>query len=84
MKVKSLGSNKTELELAHLFILVSYSTPVACIRKGKALFNNAALKTNKFHSVTTSKHINQWLKDNGYNPNEVPKMDQEYFNHLLE
>jgi hypothetical protein len=80
MKVKSLGSNKTELELTDLRILVSYQTPVAAIRYN----GTGALRTSEFHSVTTSKHINQWLKDNGYNPNEVPKMDQEYFNHLLE
>jgi len=80
MKVKSLGSNKTELELKDLSILVSYSTPVAAIRyNGKG-----AIKTNKFWSVTTSKHINQWLDSRGYNPGIVPTIDQEYFDQLLE
>jgi hypothetical protein len=84
MKIRSIGSNKTEVELAHLIILVSYSTPVACIRKGKALFNNAALKTNQYFSNTTSKHINTWLKDHNYEPSIVPSIDQEYFDNLLD
>jgi hypothetical protein len=80
MKIYSLGQNKTEVELTNLKILVSYSTPVACIRyNGKG-----ALKTGKFWSVTTSKHINQWLDDHGYDPKLVPVMDQDYFDQLLE
>ena len=80
MRIKSLGSNKTEVELKDLKILVSYSTPVSCIRyNGKGV-----LKTSKFFSITTSKHINQWLESNGYNPKLVPLMDQKYFDNLLE
>jgi len=79
MKVKSLGSNKTELELKDLKILVSYSTPVSAIRyNGKG-----AIKTDKFFSVTTSKHINQWLESNGYDPKLVPLMNQKYFDDIL-
>jgi len=80
MKIKSLGLNKTELELKDLSILVSYSTPVAAIRyNGKG-----AIKTNKFWSSTTSKHINQWLESKGYNPRIVPTIDQEFLDNLLE
>jgi len=80
MKVKSIGSNKTELELKDLVILVSYSTPVACIRYN----GQGALKTNQYFSNTTSKHINQWLMDHGYNPKLVPIINQDYFNTLLD
>lgn len=38
-------------------ILISYSTPVAAFIQGKGCF-----RTEKKFSVTTSKHINQWLK----------------------
>ena len=80
MKINSIGSNKTEVELKDLKILVSYSTPVSCIRyNGKG-----AIKTDTFFSVTTSKHINQWLESNGYDPKLVPLMDQIYFDNLLE
>lgn len=87
MKIKSLGTNITEVETKDLRILVSYSTPVACIRYTGTQFkdhNIAALKTEEFFSVTTSKHINQWLRDNGCEPSKVPTGSQEYFNQLLE
>ena len=79
MKVKSLGSNKTEIELKDLRLLVSYSTPVALIR-----YPGGALKTNQFHSVTTSKHINQWLDEYGYNPKLTPCQDQSFFDTFLD
>lgn len=80
MKIKSIGSNKTELELDNLLILISYETPVAAIRyNGKG-----ALKTEEFFSITTSKHINQWLLDHGHDPKIVPTINQAYFDQLLE
>ena len=89
MKIKSIGSNKTELELKDLRLLISYETPVALIRiKQARVFGtstkDSALKTNKYFSRTTSKHINQWLRDNGFNPEQVPTMAQEFFNEFLE
>jgi hypothetical protein len=80
MRIQSIGRNITIVELKDLSILVSYSTPVCCIRyNGKG-----ALRTDEFFSVTTSKHINQWLSDHGYNPKLVPTINQEYFDNLLE
>ena len=79
MKVRSIGSNKTEVELNNLEILVSYETPVAAISYG-----TGAVKTDQYFSNTTSKHVNQWLKDKGYNPSKVGTMDQKWFDQLLE
>ena len=79
MKIKSLGSNKTEIELKDLLLLVSYSTPVALIR-----YPGGALKTNEFHSVTTSKHINQWLNEHGHNPKLTPVQSQSFFDTFLD
>ena len=85
MKIKSLGSNKTELELKDLRLLVSYSTPVALIRiKPEYLGQKPALKTSQFHSVTTSKHINQWLTENGKDPKMTPCQDQSFFDTFLD
>jgi len=81
MRIKSIGSNRTEIILDKLEILISYETPVACITHNT---RRIAYKTNKFHSVTTSRHINQWLSDKGYNPENVDLSDQEFFNELLE
>ena len=82
MKVKSIGANKTELELADLLILISYETPVAAIGLNRP--STGALKTSEYFSNTTSKHINTWLKDHGYNPSKIGTMSQSWFNQLLE
>jgi len=79
MKIKSLGSNKTEIELKDLRLLVSYSTPVALIR-----YPGGAIKTNTFHSVTTSKHINQWLESHSHNPKLTPVQSQSFFDQFLD
>ena len=89
MKVKSIGSNKTELHLKDLILLISYETPVSLIRySGESGLMpwqaSSALKTSEFFSVTTSKHVNQWLKDNGFNPDRVPIQDQSFFDRFLE
>lgn len=57
MKVKSLGNKKTELHLDNgTIVFVSYETPVAaCLATG------GFIRTDTKYSVTTSKHINQWL-----------------------
>jgi hypothetical protein len=79
MKIKSIGSNKTELELKDLTLLISYETPVALIR-----LSGGAIKTSEFHSVTTSKHVNMWLRDHGFDPDKAPTMDQDWFNEFLD
>jgi hypothetical protein len=58
MKLSKLGPNTTELDLANgTTVLFSYKTPVAAYVVGRGL-----IKTEKKYSVTTSKHINQWLE----------------------
>lgn len=55
MKVKSIGSNQTEIILLDgTQVLVSYETPVA------AKINGEYYRTEQRHSVTTTKHINKW------------------------
>lgn len=69
MKVKQLGANKTELHLNDgTIIFFSYETPVAaCLSEG------GFIKTNVKYSVTTSKHITQWLA--GANAKIVPQVE---------
>lgn len=56
MKVTNIGSYKTEVQKSNGdLILVSYSTPVA------ALIDGQYYRTSTRWSVTTSKHINQWI-----------------------
>lgn len=58
MNLKPLGSNQTEVETEKATILFSYMTPVAaCMKDGSGF-----IRTEKYWSVTTSRHINQWLQ----------------------
>jgi hypothetical protein len=56
MRLNKLGPNKTEVIVGDRTVLFSYNTPVAYHVKGVGYF-----VTEKKFSVTTSKHINQWL-----------------------
>jgi hypothetical protein len=64
----------TEVGFSHATVLFSYSTPVA------ARFEGSRYRTAKYHSVTTSKHINQWLGNN------LPhvEMPQAWFDGLVD
>jgi hypothetical protein len=74
MKVTNIGSNMTEIRCGGYTILVSYETPVA------AFDSNGFYKTSKYHSNTTSKHINKWLDG----VEGVQERPQEFFDNLLE
>ena len=64
MRVKNHGSNQTIVEDKGCSVLYSYETPVALIVGS----NNRAYKTDRKWSVTTIKHINQWLRKEGFDP----------------
>ena len=66
MRVKNHGSNQTIVEDNGCSVLYSYETPVALIVGSL----NRAYKTDRKWSVTTSKHINQWLRAEGFDPKE--------------
>lgn len=56
MKIRNIGSNQTELHVDGAVVLFSYETPVAA-----QLAEGGFVRTSQKLSVTTSKHINQWL-----------------------
>lgn len=59
MKLSPIGSNQTQLSLENgAEILFSYSTPVAAFVPGRGW-----LRTDTFHSRTTSKHITRWIPE---------------------
>lgn len=72
MKVKSIGSNQTEVSLADgTEVLFSYETPVAALVPGKGW-----LRTAKKWSATTTKHTNAWLRKNcGGTVQDVPQWE---------
>lgn len=60
MKIRPAGSNMTEVELTTgTTVLFSYKTPVAAFVPGTGI-----VRTEKFFSQTTSKHINKWIREN--------------------
>lgn len=70
MKLSPIGSNQTELTLENgVEILFSYSTPVAAFVPGRGW-----VRTDEFHSVTTSKHINRWIPE-GAEVEKIPQAD---------
>ena len=77
MKVKSLGKNKTQIETQDTIILVSYETPVAAWIEGRGY-----LRTTKYHSTTTSRHIGEWLQE--MDAKEVTPVEQEELDKMLE
>lgn len=62
MRLRQLGSNNTEV-IYHtgLRVFFSYETPVAA-----QLANGEVLRADKKWSVTTARHINQWLEGREY------------------
>ena len=58
MQLTPIASNMTEVETSEARILFSYRTPVAAY-----IFGEGFVKTDQFWTVTTSRHINNWLKD---------------------
>lgn len=77
MKLNPIGANQNEVEIKNVLVLFSYKTPVA-VRHGDGTFS----KTSKKWSVTTSKHINSWLRGFGLEPDKVHTISQEYLDSL--
>ena len=72
MKLKSIGSNMTELNINGISILFSYETPVA------GYDSNGAFRTNEHYSSTTTRHINKYL---GKGTGRL--VSQEFINNLV-
>ena len=61
MKLAQIAKNQTELVYENgTRILFSYQTPVAGF-----IPQRGWIKTSHRYSVTTSRHVNRWLTDNG-------------------
>ena len=73
MKLTPIAANQTEVETNEGRIFFSYKTPVAAYLPEKGY-----VRTSQFWSVTTSRHINKWLKG----VNEVTEIDQSVLDNL--
>ena len=73
MQLTPIASNMTEVETSEARILFSYRTPVAAY-----VFGEGFVRTEKWWSVTTSRHINKWL-DGG----TAKEVSQTYLDNLV-
>ena len=74
MQLTPIASNMTEIETDDARILFSYRTPVAAY-----VFGEGFVRTEKWWSVTTSRHINKWL-DGG----TAKEVSQTYLDKLVQ
>ena len=75
MQLTPIASNMTEVETSEARILFSYRTPVAAY-----VFGEGFVRTEKWWSVTTSRHINKWIGK------DVPteEVSQTYLDNLVQ
>ena len=74
MKLTPIAANQTQISLNNgTEVFFSYKTPVAAYLPEKGY-----VRTEKFWSVTTSRHINKWLK----NVTNVQEIDQSVLDNL--
>ena len=78
MQLTPIASNMTEVETSEARILFSYRTPVAAY-----IFGEGFVKTDQFWSVTTSRHINKWLKDGHEDLQECKEIPQARLDSLV-
>ena len=77
MQLTPIASNMTEIETSEARILFSYRTPVAAY-----VFGEGFVRTEKWWSVTTSRHINKWL-DIRYGET-AKEVSQTYLDNLVQ
>ena len=83
MQLTPIASNMTEVETSEARILFSYRTPVAAY-----VFGDGFVRTEKWWSVTTSRHINKWIEMDmpvsGYIAVTTEKVEQTYLDNLVQ
>ena len=91
MQIENFGSNQVVVWANNATVFYSYNTPVAAFILGRNQppeYDNKGraknyVKTAKFWSVTTSKHINSWLRSKGIDPKDVETVEQDYLDKLI-
>ena len=82
MQLTPIASNMTEVETSEARVLFSYSTPVAAY-----VFGRGYVKTEKWYSTTTTRHINKWINMDmpysGYIAVTTEKVAQTYLDKLV-
>ena len=77
MQLTPIAANQTEIETDKARVFFSYRTPVAAYVYGE--MGGQFVRTKKWWSVTTSRHINKWLPENG----TVKEVEQTYLDNFV-
>jgi len=77
LALNPIGTNRTEVTIGERRVFFSYKTPVAV-----QLEDGSFRKTDKKWSMTTTKHINSWLRGFGVEPGMVSTMPQSELDSL--
>ena len=75
MLLTPIASNMTEIETDDARILFSYRTPVAAF-----VFGEGFVRTDKYWSVTTSRHIHKGI---GTTDRPIKQVPQTYLDNLV-
>jgi hypothetical protein len=77
MILRQIGPHETEVQFNNgVLILFSYTGPVAAYKPGLG-----ALRTSKFHSRTSARHMRDWFTGHGWlTVTEVP---QEFIDNIV-
>ena len=82
MQLTPIASNMTEVDTSEARILFSYRTPVAAY-----VFGRGYVRTEKWFSVTTTRHINKWIGMNmpvsGHVAVTTEEVAQTYLDNLV-
>ena len=78
MQLTPIAANQTEIETDNARVFFSYKTPVAAY-----VFGKGYVRTEQYWSVTTSRHINKWLRGGYSDLPECAEVTQEYLNNLV-
>ena len=79
MRIETLTKNCTVIHPNDdLAVLYSYSTPVAAWISGRGM-----VRSEVHHSMTTSKHIGRYARQEGYDPKTIERVPQAELNNLI-
>ena len=81
MYINFNGNNQTYITLnsKHKDLLCSYNTIIAFYDKKKDII----IRTDRFYSVTSSKHFNQWVKFNGFEGKNIKTIKDDSFRKII-
>lgn len=80
MNIRYNGNNQVYINGAKKILLCSYTTIIAYWDRQKDII----VKTDKFYSVTSSKHFNQFIKFYGFEGKTIKIIEDDKFQKIID